>query len=192
MNGQKNTRGNSALRQALAVAALCSMMLVACGCAAYHFGTSLPKEQRVIAVETVENLTTEPVLATLTRDALAESFSRLPGVKIASFDGEDAGLHVKVKLISLSQDNLARAQIREEDDRRDDGDAYQTVLYRLTLRAEWQATPTQGEGVTPPRTGAAVGNADMPLMADKETALRTALRQAAMDLARNIAAEVAD
>jgi len=170
----------------------CCVLLLASGCASYHFGTTLPKEQRWIAVETVENLTTEPILATLTRDALIERFSQMPGITIAAVDGGDAGLRVKVKLVTLAQDGLARAHIREEDDRKDDGDAYQTVLYRLTLSAEWEATPAVGDGVTPPRTGKAVGTADMPLMADKETALRTAIRQAALDLARNIAAEVAD
>jgi len=170
---------------------LLAAALLGAGCASYHVGTALPPEQRCVFVETVANETTEAILGTLTRQALQERFSQTPGLRLAASDGTDAGLKVEVTLVALEQRNLARARTREKKARRDDGDAYQTVLYRLDLHAKWRAIPAQGDEAAI-RKGEIVATADMPLTADKETAQRSALRQVARDLAVRIADAIAD
>ncbi len=175
--------------------ALCLLLaaaLLAGGCASsYHLGTALPREQRCILVAPVANKTPEAILGTQVRHALQERLSQTPGLRLAEPGGGNAGLKVEVTLVELDQRNLARARTRNKKSRHHDGDAYQPVLYRLTLRAKWRAVPMGGEGARI-RTGEAVGTADMPLTADKETAQRSALRQAAMDLAAHIVDAIAD
>ncbi len=176
------------------VKALCFLLaaaLLAGGCASYHFGTALPPGQRCIFVQPVVNKTAEAILGTQVRHALQERLAETPGLRLAAVDGADAGLKVEVTLVELDQRNLARARTRDRKSRHHDGDAYQPVLYRLTLKARWRAVPVDG-GESQVRTGEVVATADMPLTADKETAQRSALRQAAMDLAAHIVDAIAD
>lgn len=158
---------------------------------AYHFSnTSLPAEARYLAVEEITNLTSEAELSGLVRNALQERIANEPGLSLAQGSkNHNASLFVRLKNINNS--SVARARLRDERDRDKDADAYQTVLYRITLTANYQlyssADPEQ-----PCLTGDLSATADLPKMHDREVALRSALRQAAIDLAGKIVSAITE
>lgn len=158
---------------------------------AYQFSNAtLPPESRHLAVEEITNLTSEAELSVLLRNALQERIANEPGLSLArGRKNQDARLFVRLKNIHNS--SVARARLREERARDEDADAYQTVLYRITLTANYQlyspAAPSQ-----PCLTGDLSTTADLPKMHDREVALRAALRQAAIDLAGKIVSEITE
>ncbi len=164
-------------------------VLILAGCQSYHVGTSLPEEQRQIALYEVKNLTREHRLSFLLTNALSERLEGIPGVDVVN--DKDAGLQLKVEIKSLDQRRQLSAELREKDSRKDDSDGYQTVIFRLTAEATWQATPV-GKNGGAVRSGRVTGVADLPSMADHETALANALREVARDLARKISAQVTE
>lgn len=164
------------------------ILLTSC---AYHFSNAcLPAELRHLAVEEVANHTPEAALAGMLRSALQERIANEPGLSLArGRKNKDARLFVRLK--NLQNSSVARSLLRDERNRDEDGDAYQTVLYRITLTADYQlyspADPSQ-----PRLEGDLSVTADLPKVHDREVALRAALRQAAIDLAGKIVSEITE
>ena len=92
-----------------------------------------------------------------------------------AFDKSEA----KITIRGLDQNRAARSRLRGKKDRDDSGDAYQTVLYRVTITVDWEAKAAN-------RKGTVTGVADMPLMPDREIAFATALQNAARDAAKKL------
>ncbi len=167
---------------------LSTLFLSSC---AYHFSNaSLPSELRHLAVEEIVNLTAEASLSGLLRSALQERIANEPGLTLAK-GRKQKDAKIIVRLDNLHNSSVARARLRDARERDNAGDAYQTVLYRITLTANYQLyVPTTPD--TPHLTGKVTTAADLPKIHDREVALRVALRQAAIDLASKIIAEVTE
>ena len=158
------------------------LLLVATSCARYHFGNNLPQTQRDIAVTEIQNLTSETALTPLLQDAMRECVMNTPGVKLTT--PTDATLELTAKITSLDQSKGASAKTRNKLASHDDGDSYQTVLYRLTMKCQYTAAPTREDAI--PRTGEIEATADVPLMQDLALAQQAALKQLARDAANQI------
>lgn len=163
-------------------------LLLLTGCQCYHVGSSLPPEERAIAIAAIENRTREHRLTPLVKDDLAEKLSGIPGISVVSENDAAAGQSVKVVLLALDQNRHVSAEVREKAARKDDSNAYQTVLYRAVLAAEWTATTAAGDS----RTGKAEVTADVPVMPDLDIAFSAALRELSRALANEIAANLTE
>ena len=113
--------------QVLALAAVCGLMLTACQ---YHWGSARPEGLYGLDVGAVTNLTQEGALTAAFRKSVQEQISTDPGL-----NGNLITHQLNVELENLYQKNIARAELRDRNSRNDDSTAYQTVLYRLELRA---------------------------------------------------------
>ena len=166
------------------------LILVVCAsCAQYRFGTMLPKKYQLIAVAPVENYSNEPRLESLLRNSLAESLVQTPGVTLSA-PGQEEGLLLVTRIKELDQQRRARARIREHDYRDDSGSTYQTVVFQVTVRVEYEAIASDSE--TPYRIGEVTATADYPMMADQETGRDEAFREAMRSAAQKIVAEVTE
>ena len=168
---------------------LLAILLACASCAHYRPGTTLPAEYRTIEIGPVVNLTSEARLESDLRNSLSESVMNTPGVCLGR-PGAEGGLLLSAKIAELSQQRGARARLRAPHDRDRSGKAYQTVVFRMTLKVEYQAVAENcGE---PVRSGVVTVSADYPTMADQETARAEALREAMRSAARQIVAEVTE
>ena len=149
------------------------------GCAHWHAGSTLPPEQRRIHLAAIDNRTSEHRLTAWFKSALVHELTQVPGIRAVA-DESQAGLVVTTTIRGLDQNRAARSRIRGKKDRDDSGDAYQTVLYRVTVTVDWEAKAAN-------RKGTVTGTADMPLMPDRELAFATALQNAARDAAAKLA-----
>lgn len=149
-------------------------------CKTYSIGSPLPEDQHTISVS-VTNLTQENALTALTIASVSRRLEGVPGIDVVQ-DENKSGLNVNVKLENLDQSRLARAKIRDKRDRDRESDAYQTVLFRQTLKASWTATANDGTV----RKGDVEATADVPLMNNVELSQANALRELARDLAHKI------
>ncbi|MCQ2397045.1 MAG: LPS assembly lipoprotein LptE [Lentisphaeria bacterium] len=157
-------------------------------CARYHFGTALPETRRQIAVMDVMNLTQEDALAPLLNNALREHIMNTPGLKLTGEN--DATLAVSVKITTLTQSRVARAQTRDSKARHSESDSYQTVLYRLEMTCEYTAQTTRENLI--PKTGSVTASADVPLMQDIALPQQAELKQLARKAAAKILAEITE
>ena len=165
---------------------ICALSLALFLTSCYHFGTVGCNKN--VQITEIENITEEAGVAATFRKCLAEQLGTRPGIR------RDAPQYtLSAKILQITNKSQARAEIRDKKSRNDDGDAYQTVLYEVDLTVQYQfGKETQGEADTAPVTGTVVGKASLPRMHDRNVALQTALRQAAHDAARQIAAIIAD
>ena len=167
------------------------ILALAClvGCAHWHAGSTLPSEQRKIHLAAIDNRTSEHRLTPWLKSALTHDLSQVPGVRTVS-DKQGAGMVLTTTIRGLDQNRAARSRIRGKKDRDDSGDAYQTVLYHVIITVDWEAKPTAASAK--PRKGTITGEADMPLMPDREIAFATALQSAARDAARKLTAALTE
>ncbi len=167
---------------------LLAILLTCASCAHYQFGTTLPADSRSIEVAAVENLTPEPQLEALLRNALAESVMNTPGVSLATPSSPSAAILV-TRVLELDQGRAARARLRERHDEDDSGKTYQTVVFRITVKVEYRAVAADG---TELHSGSITATADYPTMPDLETGRGEALREAMRSAASQIIAEVTE
>lgn len=156
-------------------------------CSHYHFGTTLPADCRAIEVMPVENLTGEAALEGLLRNSLSECLMQTPGVTLAKPSFGDARLETKVS--GLEQSRVSRAKLRAEHDHDHTDAAYQTVVFRMEIRAEYRLAAPDGRIL---REGKVNSEADFPTLADLETAREAALRELMRNAAAQIIAEVTE
>lgn len=168
--------------------AFAALLWIGASCTTYRFGTQLPESQRDIAISAVENLTSEDALSVLVKDALRERVQGVPGIKLAS--EENAGLVITLKLSQLDQSKAARARTRDSRASHDDSDSYQTVLYRMSIRCDYVATPADAAAAV--RTGFVEATADVPLMQDIAIAQAAALKELARDAAAKVLSAITE
>ena len=152
----------------------------------YHMGTVGSAKQ--VRVAEIENRTEEAGLTAMLRQCLAEQFGTRPG------NSSKAPHYIlSAKIEKITNRSMARAEIREKKSRDDDSDAYQTVLYGLELTVRYQLDKGEGEASgNGSIAGTVIGKASLPRMHDRNVALQDALKQAAFDVAKQIAAIAAD
>lgn len=172
------------LLQVLALAAGCGLMLTACQ---YHWGSARPEGLYGLDVGTVTNLTQEGTLAASFRKSVQEQISTDPGLNSNLVTHQ-----LNVELENLYQQNIARAELRDRDSRDDDSTAYQTVLYRLELRARYTVCGRNDANAKPVLAGTVIGRADIPRMHDLNIPFQAACQQAADDAARQIVTAVVE
>ncbi len=170
--------------QVLALAAVCGLMLTACQ---YHWGSARPEGLYGLDVGAVTNLTQEGALTAAFRKSVQEQISTDPGL-----NGNLITHQLNVELENLDQKNIARAELRDRNSRNDDSTAYQTVLYRLELRARYTVCGRQNTSAKPVLAGTVIGRADIPRMHDMNVPFQAACQQAADDAARQIVAAVVE
>lgn len=156
-------------------------------CARYHFGVSLPPEQRAIEVCSVENLTSESGLESLLRNSLSESIMNTPGIHLSKPGSGAVALSARV--VELEQQRSARARLRDHHDADDSGATYQTVVFRMSVKVEYRLLDANG---TELRSGALSVSADYPVLSDQESARLAAFREAMRTAAQKIVAEVTE
>ena len=156
-------------------------------CSHYRFGTTLPAECRAIEVMPVENLTGEAALEGLLRNSLSECLMQTPGVALAKPTLGDARLETKVA--ALEQSRVSRAKLRAEHDRDHTDAAYQTVVFRMEIQAEYRLAAPDGRIL---REGKVNAEADFPTLSDLEIARKEALRELMRNAAAQIIAEVTE
>ncbi|MFA6929179.1 MAG: LPS assembly lipoprotein LptE [Lentisphaeria bacterium] len=157
----------------------------------YHLGNpAMHPELKNLAISEIDNLTSESALTALFKNALSERIANEPGLHLASPDSATAA-NLKLTMKNLDNRSLARSKLREKDYRDYDGDAYQAVLYRISIKVEYEVYSSTVQGKLL-RSGEVTGQADLPKLHDREIALRTALRQLAIDLAAELVAELSE
>lgn len=158
---------------------------------AYHLGNpALDPAMKTLVIAEVLNQTPESSLTALFKNALAERIANEPGLRLASTGAADAA-QLKLLIKALDNRSLARAKLRDDEHIDYEGDAYQTVLYRISAKVAYEVySPTTPGKLL--RKGDVTGQADLPKLHDREVALRTALRQLASDLARELVVELSE
>jgi len=148
----------------------------------YHL-TGHNKKLAMVSIANIHNDTAEPQLSSMLHSALAEQLSH-------TRKGSSKPLYpLDLKIISLENSNVARAEIRDKFSRDDDSDAYQTVLYRITIKVQYSIMPQDGMALV---SGVVSGIGDLPKMHDRNIPLQHALRLAANDAAKKIIDAISD
>lgn len=164
----------------------CLAILPAC----YHWGTPEGRPDTSIAIAGIENETTEGALAVTMRQKLQEHFANQPGTSCDNRDGKSDYV-LKVRLLPIRNAGVARSELRDKRAREDDANAYQTVLYRIELKAAYELF-FSSDPEKPVLSREVVGTADLPRMHDRDIPFQAACRQAADDAARKIVADIFD
>jgi len=161
------------------ISTLLCLLLSSC----YHLG--VPGGSKNVQIGDIINRSAEPSLGGLMSRALAEELSVRPALRVS----DAAKYTVDVKIVGISNSSQARAEVRIKDARDKDSDAYQTVLHRVTVKVEYSVTDESGKTLL---KGKVTGQTSVPLMHDREVALRSARKQAVLDAAKQIADALAD
>lgn len=164
----------------------CAMTLTSC----YHWGALDNKQGQAIAIDSVRNDTNEGALAATMRQKLQEHLSNQPGFANCS-QTDKSDFFVKVRLVDIRNLGVARSEVRDKKAREDDGNAYQTVLYRIELKTTYELYRSNAPD-KPILSRDITGMADLPRMHDRNIPLQAACRQAADDAARKIVADILD
>ena len=163
----------------LVIISVICLLLSSC----YHLG--VPGGSKNVQIGDIINRSSEPSLGGLLSKSLAEELNVRPALK----DSNAPKYTVDVKIVGIGNSSQARAEVRIKDARDKDSDAYQTVLHKLTIKVEYSVNDDDGKTLL---KGKVTGQTSVPLMHDREVALRTARHQAVMDAAKQIVDALAD
>lgn len=169
------------------LSALAALVLL-CGCQYRWGGVGHPQIQS-LAVGAFANESRESAAVASLRGSLAEMISTEPELRLAQPDQADA--IVEGRVLRVDQRAHARAKTRDERDAEDDGDAYQTVLYRVEVTVEYSV---RVPGYEKPLIAArrVTGVSDMGNWPDQQVFRASALSRALGDAATQIVAEVTE
>ena len=160
-----------------------AFIFVAVFCNSCYHLTGHNKKLAMVSIGDIHNDTVEPQLSSMLHTALAEHLSHTRKASSRPLYPLD------LKIISLENSNVARAEIRDKYSRDSDSDAYQTVLYRITIRVQYSLMPQDGKALV---SGVVSGIGDLPKMHDRNVPLQHALRLAANDAAKKIINAISD
>ena len=151
-------------------------------CSCYHL-TGYDKKLAMVSIADIHNDTVEPQLSSMLHSALAEHLSHTRNAKSKPLYPLD------LRIISMENSNVARAEIRDKYSRDSDSDAYQTVLYRITIKVQYSIMGKEEKALV---SGIVSGIGDLPKMHDRNVPLQHALRLAANDAAKKIIIALSD
>jgi len=160
----------------------------ACLVSCYHLG--VPGNLKKVSVGAIENQTEEPAAAALLNQSLHEQLGIRPGLRNSSEENAEYLLNAKVTL--FKSQSIARAEIRNRNDRDHKEDAYQSVLHRIEMTVTYTVSKTENGTGEIVYSGKVVGRGDVPRIHDRNLTLQAAIRQAANDAARQITDALAD
>jgi hypothetical protein len=155
----------------------------------YHWGAG-GRAAASIALSDVSNDTKEGSLGATMRQKLQEQLAQQPGLSTKRCP-EESDYVLTVRLLAINNSSAARSKIRDKRSREDASRAYQTVLYRIELKAHYELF-LRADQDKPVLSREVTGTADLPRMHDRELPFQAACRQAADDAARKIVADIAD
>ncbi len=112
--------------------------LVATGCAGYHSGTLMHPQVKSIYVQPVKNQSSRPELTSLMRSGLSRHLMQDGSLKVVPREKADAVLHARI--IDADVASVGSAEVRSEQIRESDRDAYQTTVYEARVKAEYKLT----------------------------------------------------
>lgn len=159
-------------------ACVTSLVLFTTGC--YHLGTPGGEKYQLDELH-INNTTTEPLVGPMMRSSVRELFCTDPATTLQDKDGK-AAYDIAIKVKEIKNISLARAKVRDRKSRDDEEDAYQTVLFRITLVAD--VTITKKGDKKPILQRTYHGHGDLPQMHDRQVTLKNACKQATNHLAR--------
>lgn len=167
------------------MAVLALTLLLTAGCLRnYRVESSFPEYQRRMAVQVI-NTTSEFRLQPMVKKRFSQELRSIPGMELVAVDSKRTppGSVLILTLKNLDSKRGASAMLRAQDDRSDDGDAYQTVVYQLKMDVEWVLQPKDGsESIS----GVVTAVAQIPLSADGDTARNSALVELSRDACRRV------
>ena len=155
------------------ITALLSGTLLLVGCLGYRVGSLLPPGLDTIAVPTFENLTTEPLLENVVTDAVIAQIQMEGGLRVVPQEQADSVLVGKIhefRLVPVRYDRDDRAVPNE---------------YRAVITASYVLEDNR-TGTTISQRPLLAGEKDFILGGDLISAKRSALPEAAEDLAHDI------
>jgi hypothetical protein len=174
------------LQTAIALTAIGFSALCFTGCQ-YQVGSVMHPQVHSVAVGTISNATAEPTFTAILRGKLAEEFMRDGSLTVT--DSKRADAIVDGEIVKCRTRKLARAKVRDERERADDKDAWQTVVYRAEVVVKYRVrvpgykNPLLAESEV-------TGHADFSRFPDvsipRQTAFRQALRDAALQITANV------
>ncbi len=164
-------------RSALRIAAA-AVLLSTTGCA-YRLGSMLPPDIKTVAIPTVLNKTTEPLIEVEVTRATIQEFQKDGSLEVAGVDEADAILRaaiVEYRLTPVSYRREKRTTANE---------------YRLTMIVALELVRRSDDAVIA-RSNRAKGETVFELTGDLSSAKRRALPDAAEDLAHSIVEKVVE
>lgn len=164
---------------AYAFAMMLCMILTSC----YHMGTV--GGSKSVILDEVSNRTSDATLGGIMAQCMREELGTRPGLSV-----KNAPIYVlDLNVSDITSSSQARAEVRVKNVRDRDGDAYQSVLHKVTVKVDYEITDKAGKSI---RKGQVSGIASLPLMHDREVAMRNARTLALKDAARMVADALAD
>ena len=155
-----------------------TLTIIASGCAGYRIGTSLPDNIKTISVPTFRNETNEPDLdRTVTSETIRE-IQRDRTLSIVSEESGDIILTASIVSAKMTPVRYETNAARVVDE------------YRLTLRAK--IVVTRGEDGSKIFSEVVEGYSTFVASGDLATSKRTAIPDAATDLAKNITTRIVE
>ena len=155
--------------------ALCCVFF-ASSCGYYHMGSMVHPQIKTIAISTIRNDTSEPLLTELARTQIAARFQSDNSLKLVS--KEDADCILYVRLVKTTNSMRRYNPGYEEDE-------YRPAEFHIDVNAEMEVLiPGRSEPLIPKR--AVVGGANYQYNVDPQVGRYYGLRQACYDLAGEI------
>ena len=158
---------------------LCICFLALCfvsfasSCGYYHMGSMMHPQIKTIAISTIRNDTSEPLLTELARTQIAARFQSDNSLKLVSKEEADCILYVR--LVKTSNSMRRYNPGYEEDE-------YRPAEFHVDVNAEMEVLiPGRSEPLIPKRT--VTGGANYQYNVDPQVGRYYGLRQACYDLA---------
>lgn len=159
------------------------------GCQSYRIGFTSHPDVDSVAVGTFENRTTEAALATVLRAKISEAVMRDGGIKLAR-KGQAESL-LRGKVVGVRSRRVAAVK-RDENEAGDYQSDYRSAVYRAYVVVKFELVSMANPGDVLMPEGTVTGEADYPNTPDLSVARDEAVKQAAADAARQIAAAVTE
>ena len=155
--------------------AFCCVLLTA-SCGYYHMGSMMHPQIKTIAISTVRNDTSEPLLTELARTQIAARFQSDNSLKLVSKEEADCILYVRLVSVSTS---MRRYRPGYEDEE------YRPAEFSVNLNAEMEVLiPGRSEPLIAKRSVS--GSANYQYNVDPQVGRYYGLRQACYDLGNEI------
>ena len=159
------------------------------GCSTYHWGSLMHPQIKTIAIAPTINLTKKAGRDIKFRNALAQRLMSEGSLTLKNRKNADAIL--KTKIVSLVSKALASSKTRDETNREEDRDAYQTSIYQVEVIVEYEVTIT-GETTTVLPKKQIKGVANFSKTPDMIITSEAATRKALNDAAEKIIIDIVE
>jgi hypothetical protein len=176
-------------RKLLVAAAGAAVLVGLAGCATYRAGSLMHPQVKTVAVGEFSNATDVPQLGPWLRQRLADQFMLDGSLRLTTLDRADIVVSGRITDVTMAQ--IAAVKARSDRARADDRNAYQGEIYRTEVSVQFDTTLRRDERTVLPRQTVR-GHADFPRLPDIEMARQDSLKQATVDAAARIVAQITE